>query len=124
MLLELTENGFIRGEKRIGYWGVKYHRTQDVICKTMVNILKPKFTSPFLKDKEYDKPSLNRMYDMLVDFHLDRKNIKSHDGIYYDIQNDYPKKKWLIKNDYKFLPAVLDSYGIKSRYLIGELNRY
>ena len=124
LLLELTENGFIRGEKRIGYWGVKYHRTQDVICKTMVNILKPKFTSPFLKDKEYDKPSLNRMYDMLVDFHLDRKNIKSHDGIYYDIQNDYPKKKWLIKNDYKFLPAVLDSYGIKSRYLIGELNRY
>jgi len=124
LLLELTENGFIRGEKRIGYWGVKYHRAQDVICKTMVNILKPKFTSPFLKDKEYDKPSLNRMYDMLVDFHLDRKNIKSHDGIYYDIQNDYPKKKWLIKNDYKFLPAVLDSYGIKSRYLIGELNRY
>ena len=124
LLLELTENGFIRGEKRIGYWGVKYHRAQDVICKTMVNILKPKFTSPFLKDKEYDKPSLNRMYDMLVDFHLDCKNIKSHDGIYYDIQNDYPKKKWLIKNDYKFLPAVLDSYGIKSRYLIGELNRY
>ena len=124
LLLELTENGFIRGEKRIGYWGVKYHRAQDVICKTMVNILKPKFTSPFLKDKEYDKPSLNRMYDMLVDFHLDSKNIKSHDGIYYDIQNDYPKKKWLIKNDYKFLPAVLDSYGIKSRYLIGELNKY
>jgi len=39
LLLELTENGFIRGEKRIGYWGVKYHRAQDVICKTMVNIL-------------------------------------------------------------------------------------
>lgn len=124
LLFELTDNGFIRGEKRIGYWGVKYHRAQDTICETMMNILRPKFTSPFLKDKEYDKPALNRMYDMLVDFHLDCKNIKSHDGIYYDIQNDYPKKKWLVKNDYKFLPAVLDSYGIKSRYLIGELNKY
>jgi hypothetical protein len=124
LLFELTDNGFIRGEKRIGYWGVKYHRAQDTICETMMNILRPKFTSPFLKDKGYDKPTLNRMYDMLVDFHLDCKKIKSHDGIYYDIQNDYPKKKWLMKNDYKFLPAVLDSYGIKSRYLIGELNRY
>ena len=124
LLLELTENGFIRGEKRLGYWGVKYHRAQDTICEMMVNILKPKFTATFLKDKCYDKPTLNRMYDMIVDYHLDCKKIKQHDGIYYDIQNDYPKKKWLVKNDYKFLPAVLDSYGIKSKYLIGELNKY
>lgn len=124
LLLDLTENGFIRGEKRISYWGVKYNRAQDSICKLLVDILSPKFTSTFLKDKCYDKPVINRMYDMVVDYHLDCKKIKPHDGIYDDIQNEYPKKKWLEKNDYKFLPAVLDSYGIKSKYLIGELNVY
>ena len=51
------------------------------------------------------------------------KGIKGHDGVYDDIQTEYPKKKWLIKNDYKFLPSILDSYGIKSKYLIGELNK-
>jgi hypothetical protein len=51
------------------------------------------------------------------------KGIKGHDAVYYDIQNDYPKKKWLEKNDYKFLPSVLDYYGIKSKYLIKELSQ-
>jgi hypothetical protein len=54
---------------------------------------------------------------------LDVKGIKGHDSVYYDIQNDYPKKKYLEKNDYKFLPSVLDNYGIKSKYLISELNK-
>lgn len=123
LFFDLTENGFIKGEKRIGYWGVKYHRAQDVICKELIGILKPKFKSEFYKIKDYEKSSINRMYDLIVDYHLDMKNIKSHDGIYYDIQNDYPKKKWLEKNDNKFLPAILDSYGIKSKYLIGELSK-
>jgi hypothetical protein len=60
---------------------------------------------------------------MLVDYHLDIKGIKGHNAVYYDIQNDYPKKKWLEKNDYKFLPSVLDYYGIKSKYLIKELSQ-
>jgi hypothetical protein len=51
------------------------------------------------------------------------KGIKAHDNIYYDIQNEYPKKKWLEKNDYKYLPAILESYGIKSKYLIAILNK-
>jgi hypothetical protein len=43
--------------------------------------------------------------------------------VYKDIQCEYPKKKWLKLNDNKFLPAVLDYYGIKSKFLIGELNK-
>jgi hypothetical protein len=124
MLLELTENGFIRGEKRINYWGVKYNRQIESMINLVFNIIKPKFKSDFYLNKNYiQKHTINPLYDMFVDYHLDVKKIKAHDGVYFDIKNEYPKKKWLIKNDYKFLPSVLDSYGIKSKYLIGEINK-
>jgi hypothetical protein len=88
------------------------------------NIISPNFKNDFYKNKNYiEKPVMNPLYDMFVDYHLDIKHIKAHDGVYFDIKNEYPKKKWLLKNDYKFLPSVLDSYGIKSKYLIGELNK-
>jgi hypothetical protein len=124
MLLDLTENGFIRGEKRINYWGVKYNRQIESMVNLVFNIVKPKFKSEFHLTKNYiNKHTINPLYDMFVDYHLDVKKIKAHDGVYFDIKNEYPKKKWLVKNDYKFLPSVLDSYGIKSKYLIGELNK-
>ena len=124
LLFDLIENGIARGEKRRGYWGVKYERSVDKICDIFIQQIQPKFKSQFLKDKNYKlKPFYNTIYDMLVDYHLDIKGIKGHNAVYYDIQNDYPKKKWLDKNDYKFLPAVLDYYGIKSKYLIKELSQ-
>jgi hypothetical protein len=124
LLFDLVENGIARGEKRRGYWGVKYERSVDKICDIFIQQIQPKFKSQFLKDKNYKlKPFYNTIYDMLVDYHLDIKGIKGHNAVYYDIQNDYPKKKWLDKNDYKFLPAVLDYYGIKSKYLIKELSQ-
>ena len=124
LLFDLIENGIARGEKRRGYWGVKYERSVDKICDIFIQQIQPKFKSQFLKDKDYKlKPFYNTIYDMLVDYHLDIKGIKGHNAVYYDIQNDYPKKKWLDKNDNKFLPAVLDYYGIKSKYLIKELSQ-
>ena len=124
LLFDLVENGIARGEKRRGYWGVKYERSVDKICDIFIQQIQPKFKSQFLKDKNYKlKPFYNTIYDMLVDYHLDIKGIKGHNAVYYDIQNDYPKKKWLDKNDNKFLPAVLDYYGIKSKYLIKELSQ-
>jgi hypothetical protein len=124
LLFDLIENGIIRGEKRRGYWGVKYERAVDKIRDIFIEQIQPNFKSQFLKDKDYNlKPFYNTIYDMIVDYHLDIKGIKGHDAVYYDIQNDYPKKKWLDKNDNKFLPAVLDHYGIKSKYLIKELSQ-
>lgn len=124
LIFDSCENGFFRGEKRVGYWGVKFHRAQDAIISQLLDLLKPKFNLEFYKIKDYSKDiRVNRLYDLLVDFHLDAKGIKSHNGIYYDIQYNYPKKKWLEKNEYKFLPAILDSYGIKSKYLVSELNK-
>ena len=124
LLLDLTENGFERGEKRIGYWGVKYTRCTEQILNIICEKIKHKFNSDYTKNKiltgEYQ---VNFLYDMLVDFHLNVKGIKGHNNVYFDIQNDYPKKKWLLKNDNKFLPSVLDSYGIKSKFLISSLNK-
>jgi hypothetical protein len=124
LLLDLTENGFERGEKRIGYWGVKYTRCTEQILNIICEKIKHKFNSDYTKNKilkgEYQ---VNFLYDMLVDFHLNVKGIKGHNNVYFDIQNDYPKKKWLLKNDNKFLPAILDSYGIKSKFLISCLNK-
>jgi hypothetical protein len=122
--LNLIENGYIRGEKRINYWGVKHKKALDNINQIILKILRPKFKMEFYKEKEYiNKYVIYPLYDLVVDFHLDSKGIKPHDSIYHTIQNEYPKKKWLKKNDNKFLPAVLDSYGIKSKYLIGILNK-
>jgi hypothetical protein len=124
LFFDLTENGFLRGEKRNGFWGVRYYKAINEIVKKIYEILKPNFIEQYHLQKNYtEKPVLNSLYDMIVDFHLDRKRIKSHDNVYLDIQYDYPKKKFLIENDNKFLPAILDQYGIKSKYLISELNK-
>lgn len=123
-LFELTESGFIRGEKRLKFWGVKYDRQTKQMITLLKNILYKNFNNNFNIEKDWDnKFVINPLFDLLVDYHLDKKGIKGHDNVYFDIQNDYPKKRYLGKNDNKFLPAVLDSYGIKSKYLISELNK-
>lgn len=123
LLLDLTESGFINGEKKMGYWGVKYERAIEKIYNTIYGILHQKLKSNYYKEKNYkDKYVVNQLFDLLVDFHLDKKGIKGHNSVYLNIQTEYPKKKWLEKNDYKFLPSILDNYGIKSKYLVGELN--
>jgi hypothetical protein len=123
LLSELSENGYYRGEKRLKFWGVKYDRVIESINSIIYNKLQPNFKSDFIKSKNYEHKSVvNSLYDMLVDYHLDIKEIKPHDGVYEDIKYEYPKKKWLVKNDNKFLPSILDSYGIKSKYLVSQLN--
>jgi len=125
MLFDLTENGFVRGEKRKGFWGVKYTRATEKIIDILLEKIYNKFQNEIYKVKLYkEKYEVNSLYDLVVDFHLDINNIKGHDGVYYDIQHDYPKKKYLLKNDNKFLPAVLDYYGIKSKYLVSQLNKH
>lgn len=118
MLIEITQRGFYGGEKRYNFWGVRYKREISEIYKIIVKELNIN-----LKDKDYEKDqAINPLYDMLVDYHLDKKGIKGHDNVYWHICETYPKKKWLKLNDNKFLPAVLDQYGIKSRLLISVLS--
>jgi hypothetical protein len=122
-VLDSIENGFIKGEKRKNFWGVKYEKSVEQILITLHEILKLNFSTTFYRNKLFWRREFYpTIYEVIVDFHMDKKKIKAHDNIYNDIQHEYPKKKWLKLNDNKFLPAVLDSYGIKSKYLIGELS--
>jgi len=124
LLRDTIDDGMIYGEKKSGFWGVKYQKAIDKIYLIIEEILRPNFKSDFYKNKPHlEKYVESPLYDFLVDYHLDVKGIKAHDKIYNDIQFDYPLRKWLVRNDNKFLPAVLDSYGIKSKYLIAELGR-
>ena len=118
MLIELTQRGFYAGEKRYNFWGVKYKRALSQFYKLIVKELDIDLTG---KDYEKDQ-SINPLYDMLVDYHLNKKGIKGHDNVYWHICEAYPKKKWLKLNDNKFLPAVLDQYGIKTKYMVGALS--
>lgn len=123
LFLDLTESGFFKGERRQNYWGVKYSRACDSFMNIVSNKLTSKLESDFYKTKLYlQKIHINPLFDLVVDFHLDKKKIRAHDNVYNTIQYDYPKPKWLKLNDYKYLPSLLDSYGIKSKYLIGEIN--
>ena len=122
-LKNLTRMGFYRGEKRRNFWGVKYERKTSEFFDLVKNDLQVEMDNEYLKDKSYYKPVINRLFDFLVDFHLYKKGMKGHDNVYMDIQNIYPKKKWLKVNDDKFLPAILDEHKIKSKYLVKELSK-
>ena len=122
-LNDLIDRGFYNGEKRINYWGVKYKKAISEVFNIFLNELSEPMAGSYLEDKNYlDKPYISPLYDLLVDYHLLIKKIKPHDDIYNDILYDYPKPIWLKKNDNKFIPALLDSYGIKGGYLIKELS--
>lgn len=123
LLENFTEYGLMKGEKKNNYWGVKYRKELDKVFYKLKNIFDNHFYDQYYVNKNYkNKFFINSFYDLIVDFHLDRKNIKGYDDVYNTIQNNYPKKKWLKQNNNKFLPSILDEYGIKSKYIISKLN--
>lgn len=122
-LKELIDRGFYQGEKKEKFWGIKYYNATTDIYLLIEKELKSTMNNSFIVEKNHRaKSSVSPLYDLVVDFHLNKKKIKQHDEIYTDILHEYPKQKWLKKNDNKFIPAVLDSYGIKSGYLIKNLS--
>lgn len=123
-LSELIKNGIDRGEKSIYFWGSEFVKQKNILSNVFLDVLKHRFDFEYFKCKNYEITNEKTyIYDLLVDYHLDKNKIKGHNNVYDDIQFDYPKSKWLKRNDYKFLPAVLDSYNIKSQYMIKELNK-
>lgn len=123
MLVSLVEVGMIQGENTRNYWGAQYKKAIDKISTIFFNKIKNKFKNEFYTKFLFNhKSTYSFMYRLIVNYHLDKNDIKSHDGIYHIIEDNFPAKKWLKKNDNNFLPAVLESYGIKSKYFIKELN--
>ena len=121
---EFVNDGFYRGERRVNYWGVKFTRaTQRMFDKVYLILIKHMKNEYHLKKDYSSNSTVSPLFDLLVDFHLDKKNIKGHDAVYHTIQTDYPSTKYLKLNDYKFLPAILDQYGIKSKHTLSEINK-
>ena len=100
---DLTHSGFMIGQKKYGYWGVKYNKAITDIFEIIHSKLSPKLKTDYYKNKDYKTitPLCNALYELIVDFHLDQKKIKGHNSVYADIQYEYPKKKWLMINDNK-----------------------
>jgi len=121
-LPSFTTNAFFKGCKSSSSWGVKFDKKINSAYVLIKSILQPRINDDYLKTKGYNKVEIDSLFDLIVDYHLDKKNIKGHDLIYLDIQEDYPKEKYLKLNDRKFVPAVLDSYGIKNKQFISSLN--
>lgn len=114
-LEQLIIDGFSKGERNLSFWGLKYEKAKQEIINKLKKELN--FNFNYNKIKKY-----NDFYVLVVDFFLYKNNIKYHDNVYYHIKYDLPNKKWLKKNNNNYLPSVLDSYGIKSKYFITELN--
>jgi hypothetical protein len=119
-----TDNVVYNGEKRKDFWGVKYKRVNQKIFDIISQKILPNLNLDYHKNKNYEyKYSVNPLFDMFVDFHLSKKKIKPHNSVYGMIQTHYPKIKWLKINEHKYLPSILDSLNIKSKYLVGEINK-
>ena len=113
---------FDMGKKRHTFWGVKFKKfTEDVFIYIKEDLFSD-IEDCFAKEKTYEDFVVSPLYDLIVDYHLIKKEIKYHDNVYLHILDDYPKKKWLKQNDNNFLPAILDSHGIKSKYFVGILS--
>lgn len=123
LLNSLVESGLIRGENNKIYWGQQYKKASDRISTIFYNKIKHSFVNEYYNNSLFKHKSIYCfMYRLVVNYFLDKKGIKSHDGIYFAIEDNFPAKKWLDKNDNNFLPALLDSYGIRSKFLIKEIN--
>ena len=120
--LEKSCKSITDGENRKGFWGVKYKRIITGIYSIIKDQLIQRVPGTYMFSKIYDEKSSNILYEMIVDFNLTSNNIKFHDNVYSHIIFDYPKKKWLKVNDNKILPAILDRYGIKTKYFIAQLS--
>ena len=65
LLFDLSENGFVRGEKRKGYWGVKYNRATAELLQLIYSKLNSKIKLDSIRNKKYvDKYQINPLYDI------------------------------------------------------------
>lgn len=118
----ISINGLDNGAHKIGFWGIKYREATIEIFERIREILQSKIDNPYIANKKYKTYYISPLFDLIVDFHLYKKEIKFHDNVYYHILQEYPLKKFLIKNENKFLPAILDEYRIKTKYFVGVLS--
>lgn len=120
---KLLNESLERSENQRSYWGSEFKKAMDKVSTIFHNKIKNNFKKDYNSTSLFNHKSVySFMYRLIVNYYLDQRDIKFHDGIYHTIENNFPANKWLKKNGNNFLPSVLDSYGIKSKYFVKELN--
>lgn len=120
---KLLNESLERSENHRSYWGTDFKKAMDKVSTIFHNKIKNNFKKEYNSTSLFNHKSVySFMYRLIVNYYLDKRDIKFHDGIYYTIEDNFPANKWLKKNNNNFLPAVLESYGIKCKYFIKELN--
>lgn len=113
----LYNNGIFYGWKGLNFWGKKYRNEIEKLDKIICDL--------FNINDNY-KPLLNKkpsnLFNYVTLFYYQQKNIKVHDNIFTHTIYGEPKLKYLKENDNKFLPSLLQEYGIKTKYFISELS--
>jgi len=66
----------------------------------------------------------NEVEKTLIDFFVKRKNIKIPNNYHNLLKYNYPTKKYLKKNDNKLILSILDSYNIKTKYMVKMAHEY
>ena len=71
----------------------KEHHQQLHIIDNLLFIMEDKLSEhlrdSFYKDKDYlDEHTVSPLYDLIVDLHLHKKKIKSHDSVYHTVSHD------------------------------------
>lgn len=119
-LSDVSEDTLLYGYRNEKFWGKKYRNIINKIFDRIEEELLTYFngTSSYIVNN-----NITKLYKVITDYHLYKKNIKPHDGVYFTILFDYPTKKHLKNNDNKFLQSVLESYNIKNKYFISEINK-
>lgn len=119
-LSDFCDSHILTGEKNEKFWGVKYYKTITNIGNIIKTTINDEIKDEYIKNKIY--PENYSLYEIIIDFYLEKHLIKPHNNVYYHINFGFPKNKWLKLNDRKFLPSLLDQFGIKSKYLISVLS--
>ena len=120
VLSDVISDSFLGGHRNERFWGVKLSNYYYKVTEYIIS----KFESNYGDGKPVEIENYyQKLYSSIVGYHLVKSKIKPHDNIFFNILYDYPKKKFLEKNDFKYVPSVLDFYGIKNKYFITEINK-
>lgn len=119
LLSNIIHDTMLSGHRNERFWGVKIRNYYHKVSNFIEQIFDENITTPTVKVQNF----YEKLYSVIVHFHLNKNDIKPHNNIFFNILFDYPKKKHLKNNDNKYVSSVLEFYGIKNKYFVSEINK-
>lgn len=108
----LPNNNWGKTKKNALKKQIEHEFNVDQIYKTIFNALGVNISDVFGVTRK------TLLFDALIKFFVKTKNIKVPNNYFNLLINWYPTMKFLKRNDNKLIAAILDRFGLKSKYLI------